>query len=105
MIAGLAVMFVVAVVVIVLRWREFFATHFWWNDNAYASTVWTTLAIHLMYQLTAAGEFLIMGLWLLTHKIDEKHALDVTLAGGFWYWVAGTGVIVYGVLFWGPRIL
>jgi cytochrome c oxidase subunit III len=104
-IAGLALMFVVAVVAIALRWHEFFDTHFWWNDNAYASTVWTTLAIHLTYQLAAAGEFLIMGLWVATHKLDEKHALDVTLAGGFWYWVAGTGVVVYAVLFWAPRII
>jgi hypothetical protein len=43
--------------------------------------------------------------WLLTHPIDEKHAMDVTLAGGFWYWVAGTGAVLYVVLFWGPRIL
>ena len=81
------------------------ATHFWWNDNAYASTVWTTLGIALTYQIAAAAEFLIMGLWVARHGLDSKHALDVTLAGGFWYWVAGTGVILYAVLFWGPRVL
>jgi heme/copper-type cytochrome/quinol oxidase subunit 3 len=102
---GLALMFVVACVAIALRWREFFATHFWWNDNAYASVVWTTLGIAMTYQLAAAGEFLIMGLWTARHGLDSKHALDVTLAGGFWYWVAGTGVILYAVLFWGPRVL
>lgn len=102
---GLAFMFVVACVVIYCRWQEFFATRFWWNDNAYASTVWTTLAIHLTYQLVAAGEFLVMGAWVARHGIDDKHALDVTLAGGFWYWVAGTGVIVYAVIFWGARVL
>jgi hypothetical protein len=46
-----------------------------------------------------------MGLWVARHGLDSKHALDVTLAGGFWYWVAGTGVILYAVLFWGPRVL
>lgn len=104
-IAGMALMLVIATATIALRFYEFPATRFWWNDNAYASVVWTTLGIALTYQLAAAGEFLIMWLWILTHDLDEKHALDVTLAAGFWYWVAGTGAIVYAVLFWGPRVL
>ena len=57
------------------------------------------------HAVSAAAEFLIMGAWIALHELDEKHALDVTLAGGFWYWVAGTGAIVYAVLFWGPRVL
>ena len=103
--AGLALMFAVSLVAMFLRWHEFPATKFWWNDNAYASVVWSTLGLALTYQLAAALEFLIMGVWILRHGIDDKHALDVTLAGGFWYWVAGTGVILYVVLFWGPRFL
>ena len=102
---GLGLMFAVSVVAVVLRAYEFSATKSWWNDNAYASTVWTTLGLAVTYQLAAAGEFFIMGVWVITHDLDEKHALDVTLAGGFWYWVAGTGVILYAVLFWGPRFL
>ena len=72
---------------------------------AYASTVWTTLVLHGTYQFAAAAEFFIMSVWIVRHGLDEKHALDVTLAGGFWYWVAGTGAIVYAILFWGPRVL
>ena len=40
---------------------------------------------------------------IIRHGIDEKHGLDVTLAGGYWYWVAATGVILYVVVFWSPR--
>ena len=104
-ILGLSVMVVVSLAALVFRAYEFPATRFWWNDNAYASTVWTTLGLAVTYQLAAAGEFFIMLLWILLHPLDEKHALDVTLAGGFWYWVAGTGVVLYVVLFWGPRFL
>ncbi len=103
--AGLALMLAVSLVTIWLRWKEFSATRFWWNDYAYASVVWTTLGLALTYQLAAALEFLVMGAWVVRHGLDEKHALDVTLAGGFWYWVAGTGAIVYAVIFWGPRVL
>jgi heme/copper-type cytochrome/quinol oxidase subunit 3 len=102
---GLGLMLAVSVAAVVLRGYEFHATKVWWNDNAYASVVWTTLGVALTYQLAAAGEFLIMLLWIATNKLDEKHALDVTLAGGFWYWVAGTGAVVYAVIFWGARVL
>src|SRR5437868_6347720 len=84
----------------------------WWGnllltlvESAYASVVWTTLGLAVTYQLAAAGEFFIMGLWLLFHDLDDKHALDVTLAGGFWYWVAGTGLVLYVIIFWGARFL
>ena len=102
---GVGVMLAGSVIVSALRCAEFRATKFWWNDNAYASTVWTTLGLAVTYQLAALGEFVIMLAWLLLHPLDEKHAIDVTLAGGFWYWVAGTGAVLYVVLFWGPRIL
>jgi heme/copper-type cytochrome/quinol oxidase subunit 3 len=103
--AGLGLMFLVSLGALALRAYEFPATRFWWNDNAYASVVWTTLGLAVTYQLAAAGEFFIMGLWLLFHDLDEKHAMDVTLAGGFWYWVAGTGLILYVIIFWGARFL
>jgi heme/copper-type cytochrome/quinol oxidase subunit 3 len=101
--AGLTVLFVISIVSLVLRWQEFPATKFSWNDNAYASVVWTTLGLHLTYILIGALEFAIMGAWIYSKGIDSKHALDVTLAGGYWYWVAGTGAIIYLVIFWSPR--
>jgi heme/copper-type cytochrome/quinol oxidase subunit 3 len=103
--AGVAAMFAAGVLVSVLRCAEFRATKFWWNDNAYASIVWTIIGMHLLYSLAGALEFLVMGLWILSHDLDEAHALDVTLAGIYWYWVAGTGVIVYALVYWGGRLL
>ena len=101
--AGLLLMFAITLVSLVLRWYEFSATKFWWNDNAYASVVWTTLGLHLTYILVGALEFELMAAWICLKHIDSKHALDVTLAGGYWYWVAGTELIIYLVIFWSPR--
>lgn len=102
---GLAVMFVVACVAIDLRFHEFSATHFRWNDNAYASIVWTILGMHLTYLIAAGLEFLIMALWLVFNEFDKPHALDVTLGGGYWYWVAGTAIATYAVIYWAPRLM
>jgi heme/copper-type cytochrome/quinol oxidase subunit 3 len=103
--AGVGVMLAVALAVSAMRCFEFRASKFWWNDNAYASIVWTILGMHLLYSVSGALEFLVMGLYIVSHDLDEAHALDVTLAGIYWYWVVGTGVILYGVVYWGARLL
>ena len=100
---GLGVMIAVAVACSLLRWREFYDVHFLWNDNAYASCVWTILGLHLIYILTGLVEFVLITAWALTHDLEEKHRFDVTLIGGFWYWLAGIGLITYVIIFWYPR--
>ena len=100
---GLAIMFIVSLINVYLVWRELPATKFWWNDNAYASIVWAILIAQLFYIVAGTLEFAVMGAWVATHELDKKHGLDVTLAGGYWYWVAATGAIIYFVVFWSPR--
>ena len=102
---GLWVMFGLTLAAIVLRFFEFPGVHFRWDENAYGSMVWVILGTHLTYLIAAAAEFFIMGLWVLRHPLDKKHALDVTLAGVYWYWVAATWVIVYATVYFGARVL
>jgi len=101
---GLWLMFGIAIVAIVLRAFELPGLKFKWNDNAYGSIVWTTMVMHLTYLIAAAVEFLVMGAWITRHDLDESHALDVTLGAFYWYWVAGTWLIVYAVIYVGPWI-
>lgn len=91
------------IVCIVLRCFEFPAVKFWWDDNAYASAVWAILVMHLVYLIVGAGELLLVAFWLTLFGIDEKHAVDVTLTGGYWYWTAGTWVVLYAIIYWVPR--
>ena len=100
---GIGFMLVVTIIASLLRWREFDDVHFRWNDNAYASAVWTILGLHFIYILTALVEFLLVGAWLITNEMEEKHGMDVTLIGGFWYWLAGIGLVQYVIVYWYPR--
>jgi cytochrome c oxidase subunit III len=100
---GLFVMFVVCAISILLRCREFKDVHFRWDDNAYGSVVWAILVMHLIYLISAAGEFVLMFAWAIVHPFEDKHGLDVTLMGGFWYWVVGIWAISYVIVFWYPR--
>ena len=102
---GLALMLLISGISTWLRFEEFPSIHFNWADNAYASVVWTMLGIHLTYILAGGVEFLIMLLWMVVHEIDDKHALDVTLAGGYWYWVAGIWLLVYATVYLSPHFL
>jgi heme/copper-type cytochrome/quinol oxidase subunit 3 len=104
-IIGLAIMVLVAAACTWLRWEEFHAVYFWWNDNAYASTVWMILGTHVTYLLATGLEFLIMLAWIITHEFESHHALDVTLAGGYWYWTAGTFLVICAVIYWYPRMI
>jgi cytochrome c oxidase subunit III len=102
-IVGLAIMSIIGIVSSLLRWREFSDVYFKWNENAYGSCVWTILGMHLIYILTGVGEFLLMLVWALAHKFEDKHGLDVTLMGGFWYWLAGIWLVTYLIVYWYPR--
>ena len=51
------------------------------------------------------GEFFIMWMWLIFHRLDKHHAHDITLAGGSWYWVAGSYLVIYVVIYLSPRLL
>jgi len=100
---GLLALTLIAGVSSYLRFKEFNAIHFYWDENAYASTVWTIEGLHLFYIVGGLGEMLLMAIWIIRHGMDSKHALDVTLVGGYWYWVAGIWVIGYGIIYWVPR--
>jgi len=102
---GLWFMFVISFITIILRFYEFRGLRFKWNDNAYASIIWTVLGLQLTYLLMMFGEFFIMGLWLMFHPLDKHHAHDITLAGGSWYWVAGSYLVIYVVIYLSPRLL
>jgi heme/copper-type cytochrome/quinol oxidase subunit 3 len=102
---GLGLMILLSGISLWIRCYEFPATHFSWGDNTYASLVWVILGLHWLYILAGALEFLVMWAWLLVHKIDPKHGLDITLAGGYWYWVAGTWLLLYFTVYFAPRLL
>lgn len=88
---------------IALRFREFGALHFRWDDNAYASIIWTTVGMHLLHLMVGVLELALMLGWLMVHGLDDKHARDVRVTAVYWYWIVGTWVILYAILFPGPR--
>jgi cytochrome c oxidase subunit 3 len=89
---------------IALRCGEFPALQFSWDDNAYASVIWTIVCLHLVHMVIAAAEILAMLLWSACHPLDRKHARDVRLTASYWYWIVGLWIPLYALIYLGPRL-
>jgi cytochrome c oxidase subunit 3 len=100
---GLFLLTLWGVAAIAVRFQEFAGIQFRWDDNAYASLVWSMLGLHLSYIVLATLEAAILVLWIAVYGLDDKHAVDVTLTAGYWYWMVGVDVLLYTVVYWTPR--
>ncbi len=101
---GLAALFVLGCVALFLRWKEFPALHVLWNENAYAALVWTMLGLHFIYVAIEVIEVAVMLLWIVLYGLGENQTTDVMLTAAYWYWTVGVGVVIYGVVYWFPRL-
>jgi cytochrome c oxidase subunit 3 len=102
--AGLVICILLGLVTIYLRFQEFRALHFSWDSNAYGSITWTILGMHLLHLITGTCENGLMTAWIYVHGLDDKHARDIRVGATYWYWIAGIWLLLYGLVFWGPRV-
>ncbi len=101
--SGIAVL--LGALAVVLRFAEFGSLIFKWDENAYASTAWTILGVHLAHLITVTIEGAVTWAWVWLKGLDPKHALDVRCSAVYWYWVSGMWVILFAVVFLAPRIV
>jgi len=101
----LAILIAMGVASIALRLWEFQHLHFGWDDNAYASVIGMLLGMHLMHLIVATMEAAVMGTRAFRFPVDEKHAVDISTTPVYWYWTVGIWVFIYGVVYFGARVL
>jgi cytochrome c oxidase subunit 3 len=101
----LAVLIGAGLISIILRCREFHYLRFGWDDNAYGSIIWMLLGMHLMHLIIATMEAAVLGTRAFRYPVDEKHAVDISTTPVYWYWLVGTWIFVYGVVYFGARVL
>jgi cytochrome c oxidase subunit III len=102
---GMAIMVLIGLVTIALRFLEFSALKFRWDDNAYAAIIWTILGMHLLHLITGTAENFLMMVWVWLKGLDVQHARDVRVGAVYWYWIAGIWIPLYAIIYFGPHWL
>lgn len=100
---GLVLCLVLGLLAIGVRFKEFSGLNFRWDDNAYGSMVWTILGLHLTHLIVGSLENVIMIAWIAVHGMDAKHARDIRVNAVYWYWIGAVWVILYAIVYLGPR--
>ena len=90
---------------VLLRYYEFDSLHFKWNDNAYGSAAWMILGLHMFHLIVLFCEDICLAVWTFVHGFDDKHALDVTVAAIYWYWIVGIWLLLFPIVYLVPRMI
>lgn len=101
---GLLVLSLLGAAAFTVRLYEFPGLKVSWNDDAYAALVWSLIGLHLIYILVGTLELGVLAFWSAVYGVDQNRAIDVTLTGTYWHWTVGVWVVLYGVVYWFPRI-
>jgi cytochrome c oxidase subunit III len=102
---ALVLSLVLGALFLVGRVFEFRSLHCQWNSHAYGSVTWTILGLHTLHVVTSLIETAIILAVFLTQKPQRRHFLDARLDGVYWYFVVGSWLVLWTVVFLGPRLL
>ncbi len=88
-----------------LRWQDFLALNVRWDANAYGSIAWATTGFHSTILLLQVVETLIFTGFMFGNTVEEKHFSDASDSAFYWYFLVGSWMPVYVVLYLSPRFL
>jgi heme/copper-type cytochrome/quinol oxidase subunit 3 len=87
----------------VLRWFEFHALRTRWDSHAYGSAVWAILVAHATLLVAQLGESAIFSIILTRGPVKAKHLSDVDDACIYWFFMIGSWIVLYLLVFVSPR--
>jgi heme/copper-type cytochrome/quinol oxidase subunit 3 len=88
----------------VIRVFEFMNLNCLWNTNAYGSVVWMLLGLHTVHIATDVVDTGVLAFLMFVGPIEEKRFVDVSENAMYWYFVVLSWPIIYGVIYWAPRL-
>jgi heme/copper-type cytochrome/quinol oxidase subunit 3 len=102
---GLVASSVVGMLILVLRFGEFFALNARWDQHAYGSIIWVTLGFHVLLVLVDVGDTIGLTAVAHTDRWEPKHFVNATDNANYWYFMVVSWVPLYALIFLGPRLL
>jgi heme/copper-type cytochrome/quinol oxidase subunit 3 len=93
-----------ALAFLVVRVFEFGALNTRWDSNAYGSVVWMLLALHTTHLVTDTIDTAVLAVLMFTGPLEGKRFVDVSENAMYWYFVVGSWLPIYAVIYWGARL-
>jgi cytochrome c oxidase subunit I+III len=102
---GLATVFFIGLIFLVLKYVEYSDKPYTWETNAYGSIVWTVVGFHTAHVI--ATMLKIAAIWVAAWKGFFNAERHVAVEGNalYWYFVVGIWAPLYVMLYWAPRWL
>lgn len=94
-----------AIAFLYLRWQDFLALNVRWDTNAYGSIAWATVGLHGTILVLQVVESLIFTFFMYRGEIEEKHFSDASDSVFYWYFLTGSWVPLYVVVYLSPYFL
>lgn len=101
---NLVIMSLAGVVLLGIRYFEFYNLHTRWDQNAYGSIVWLILGLHTLHILTDLGDTIVLTVLMFTRHGHGKRFSDVEDNAFYWNFVVITWLPIYALLYWVPRL-
>jgi heme/copper-type cytochrome/quinol oxidase subunit 3 len=89
----------------VLRYWDFAALNTGWHDTSYGSIIWALLFLHSIHLSASTFETILMAWYVSEAPLDEKHRLDLNVNAIYWYFIVIAWVVIFTVVWGGPRVL
>ena len=87
-----------------VRWMEFTALNVRGDASAYGSCVWVLLGLHTFNLVTNVGDTLVVAAVMFKRRIDGKRFVDAAENAGYWWFIIGTWIPIYAVIYVAPRL-
>jgi cytochrome c oxidase subunit I+III len=88
----------------IIRVFEFMSLNCSWSTNAYGSIVWMLLGLHTVHIATDLVDTGVLTFLMFIGPVEEKRFVDVAENSMYWYFVVFSWPIIYGVIYWVPRL-
>jgi heme/copper-type cytochrome/quinol oxidase subunit 3 len=100
----LVVCLLFALAFLIVRAFEFGALNTRWDSSAYGSIVWMLLALHTTHLVTDTIDTAVLAVLMFTGPLEGKRFVDVSENAMYWYFVVGSWLPIYAVIYWGARL-
>jgi heme/copper-type cytochrome/quinol oxidase subunit 3 len=100
----LVVFSVLLLALLPVRWLEFTALNVQADASAYGSCVWVLLGLHTFNLVTDVGDTLVIAAVMFKKAVDGKRYVDVAENAGYWWFIIGSWIPIYAVVYLAPRL-